>query len=406
MLPLASNVAFCKLATRIQDALAACPLLKFDDLTSLDAELVRWRDDLPPILRPFSIQKESIPTSRRYSSSSRPRPVQRTGSLSTDANRPFSFDNYRSPDGTQPNNICPDILKTPRAIMHWRYQNLRLLLHRPYLLATALRRTPYASLSIEEKVAVGRCRTIAAQTISDISRTCEEELIAGWNAVWLLYQAVMIPLVSLFAALSSSGSPVQFTNPAQPGSNPETGTMDSLSELEEEVQNWRHQIETALQFFDRFTRWSVAAKRSKDVVARLYEASKQLGEANAANRAPAQAFHQQQPSQAGPAGLLSPSNNMQGAQGLDFAENLQSFMPDIGTGLPVQSTWGLSPNGDAAMTNFWFDDMMWDFPAAGTDMPENSGTGFGGCEFDWFSTQDGDFQTWDSNGFSQGPGQG
>lgn len=80
-----------------------------------------------------------------------------------------------------------DILKTPRAIMYWRYQNLRLLLHRPYLLATALRDVPDASLVAEEKVGVGRCRAIAARTISDISSMCGEESLAGWNAVWFMY---------------------------------------------------------------------------------------------------------------------------------------------------------------------------------------------------------------------------
>lgn len=413
ILPLASNVAFCKLATRIQDALATTPLLKFEDLTHLDAELLRWRNELPSMLRPPLAQKESITASRRYSGT-RQRAVQESSPVFTEDDRSLSIDEYQSTNGTMPtDNACPAILKTPRAIMHWRYQNLRLLLHRPYLLATALRGTPYTSLSVEEKVAVARCRTIAAQTISDISKTCEEELIAGWNAVWLLYQAVMVPLVSLFSALSTSGPRTQSGNAVKVRANSQTTqAVDSRAsdQLEEDMRNWRQQIEMALSFFDHFTCWSVAAKRSKDVVTRLYEASKQIDELNALHKLPVQVTQQQQESQISSTGLLSPMTNMQGSGELDFTDNPQNFLINANMGLVGQSTWGLSPNGDAAMTNFWFDDMMWDFPTAEFEMPENSRTGLGGCEPDWFSTldsQEGEFRpSWGTNGFEQGSGQG
>ena len=85
--------------------------------------------------------------------------------------------------------------------MLWRYQNLRMLMHRPFLLAASLRRTPYEVMSAEEKVAISKCRSIAGQCIANINDTCREELIAGWNAVWLMHQAVMVPLVSLFALI-------------------------------------------------------------------------------------------------------------------------------------------------------------------------------------------------------------
>lgn len=71
-------------------------------------------------------------------------------------------------------------------VMYWRYQNLRLLLHRPYLLATVLRAGDNTSLSTEEKVGVGRCKAVAARTISDISNMCPQDLLAGWNGVWFM----------------------------------------------------------------------------------------------------------------------------------------------------------------------------------------------------------------------------
>ncbi|KAK3077468.1 hypothetical protein LTR53_020680, partial [Teratosphaeriaceae sp. CCFEE 6253] len=58
-------------------------------------------------------------------------------------------------------------------------------------------------MTAEERVAVSKCRAIAGEAIKDIAATGREELIAGWNSVWLMYQAAMVPLVSLFSYLSS-----------------------------------------------------------------------------------------------------------------------------------------------------------------------------------------------------------
>lgn len=413
ILPLISNIAFCKLATRIQDALAATPLLNFDELASLDSELVKWHDDLPSALKPTSPQKESHPSSRLSR--------QRAASQRDPIIRGASAEEVRK-SAKDSSNL--DILRTPQAIMHWRYQNLRLLLHRPYLLATSLRRKPYTSLSAEEKVGVGKCRAIASRTISDISEMCEEQLISGWNSVWFMYQAAMIPLVSLFSVLSASATPAHTGHMDSPGSRPGTAGMtpehidsEISNERGEDVRNWQHQIETALAFFDRMEHWSVAAKKSKEVVARLYEASKQLSEYNASRRHLRQADAQRQdndqllPGNASFATGQKPAFNT--TMSPDFAAgNTQNFIPgsaDTSMAAPP-GVWGLSPNGDAALSNFWFDDMQWDFPMAESGMPEDSGACFGASELDWFSTfvtQDGggvsggDFQSWDSNGFNQ-----
>ncbi|EOD49589.1 putative fungal specific transcription factor domain-containing protein [Neofusicoccum parvum UCRNP2] len=196
VLPLMYNIEFCKIASRIQDTLATSPLLKYEDLVQIDNDLVNWHSNLPSILAT--------------------------------------------------NEPCPEFLRVPRSVMKWRYENLRVVLHRPFLLSTALKRTPFANLSAEEKVAVGKCRVIAAQNIEDISNECTPDLISGWNAVWFCFQACMVPLISLFADIS----------------NPD------------EVAKWRAQIEMALAFFDRMERYSVAAKKSHEAIARLAEASR------------------------------------------------------------------------------------------------------------------------------------
>lgn len=148
-LPLVHNVAFCRIASQIQDVLSASPLLPFDELNRLDKELLQWHTDLPIYSKP-------------------------TSSSTTENQR------------RQKRSTIAKILETPSMIMHWKYQNLRLLLHRPYLLATALRNGDRSLLSAEEKVGSTRCQAIAARTIEDINDMCPEELLAGWNAVWFM----------------------------------------------------------------------------------------------------------------------------------------------------------------------------------------------------------------------------
>src|ERR1700759_3941048 len=135
LLPLIHNTEFCKIATKIQDKLSAVPLIPFDEVVQLDSALVRWWEDLPSMLT------------------------------------------------KDPEESIPSFLHVPRLVMKWRYQNLRIILHRPYLLSAALRKTPYAGLSAEEKAAIAKCRVIAATTIEDIAAECKEDVISGWNGV-------------------------------------------------------------------------------------------------------------------------------------------------------------------------------------------------------------------------------
>jgi hypothetical protein len=385
LLPIIHNIAFCKLATQIQDHLAEHTLPSFEKLAAFDAELVKWYEDLPPMLRSARIIKTrprsvSLPQSGRTG--------MRTPPSTTSSNRSH-FDFSQPPER---DISCPDFLKTPRAIMHWRYQNLRMLMHRPYLLATTLRRASNAALSQEEKMAVSRCRAMASQTIADINANCAESPISGWTGVWLMFQAVMVPLVSLFARLSTPGELMDQGRPLSPTGRSVAGSESAVSSAvayNEYEDHWRGQIETAIGFFERMRPWSTAAAKSRDVVERLYQASQHVAEYQGHFVRP-QAH--QMPS-LGPLGLSPghyfsldtslhiafsspPTNNAP----VHFSPSQHPLNRD-GPAMPP-NYWGLSPNGDARMNVFW-DDMMWDsIPTAMTDDPR-LGSHMHSQDFDW-----------------------
>lgn len=163
---------------------------------SLDTRLVAWHDNLPGILR-----------------------------------------------STEP---CPESIYTARCVMKWRYQNLRIVLYRPVLLNLANRGAQGGQPSNEDLAAVDTCRAIAKQTIEDISRDWTPSQMLGWNAVWFLYQASMIPLVSMF--------------------------WESWNT--QLVRECQQQIEIVIEAMDGLADWSLAARRSREVVSKMYEASK------------------------------------------------------------------------------------------------------------------------------------
>ncbi|KAI1498152.1 fungal-specific transcription factor domain-containing protein [Biscogniauxia marginata] len=213
ILPLIENIKFCKIATAIQDMLAISPLLRTEDRCNLDGQLVNWYSNLPWLLRT-----------------------------------------------TDP---CAEPLYMARCIMKWRYQNLRMLLQRPVLLNLA---SSGASHAVEHDIAaIEACRDLAKQTIEDIAREWTRNQMSGWNAVWFLYQAAMIPLVSIFW---------QWDSPRVP--------------------DWQKQVETILELLEAMEDWSLAARRSREVVWRMYEASRQLDTGTSASPTTMQQQQQQQ----------------------------------------------------------------------------------------------------------------
>lgn len=125
----------------------------------------------------------------------------------------------------------------------------RILLHRPILLWYAMCRMPFGSLTDDNKEAINLCRDLATDAINDITSTWsapKRSQIAGWNATWFLYQASMIPLLSLFS---------------------------DYRDLK--VVEWAQtQVELVMHGFRAFHGWSPTSERSLEAVIRIYEASK------------------------------------------------------------------------------------------------------------------------------------
>lgn len=142
------NIRFAKIATQVQESLAAAPLVKHQEMSHADTLLLDWWENLPPVL------KDHEP--------------------------------------------CSESISTVRTVMRWRYLNQRMLLYRPTLLSYAMRRVPYIALRSEERTAIGKCREVAELSIQNIAATAQFNQLCGWNAVWWTFQASLVPLLGLF----------------------------------------------------------------------------------------------------------------------------------------------------------------------------------------------------------------
>ncbi|RMY14414.1 hypothetical protein D0868_01468 [Hortaea werneckii] len=244
LLPLKHNIAFCKLATSVQDHLAEHAMPTFEKVVQFDAELTKWHQELPSSLR--------LETSR-----SRPK----SSSTSDNASPWSTSDNAASSSKDQ----IPSYIETPRAIMHWRYHNLRLLMYRPFLLAATLRRASDSTTRTQEAIAISRSRATAAQAIDDIDALCGDQLVPGWAGVWLMFQAAITPLLSLFA----------YSTASQTSMAKDKGPMDqqatNADDCDADAREWYRQLQTAIAYFDRMRPWSVVAERSRDVLTQLCE---------------------------------------------------------------------------------------------------------------------------------------
>ncbi|KAI7571453.1 hypothetical protein KC317_g1618 [Hortaea werneckii] len=149
--------------------------------------------------------------------------------------------------------------------MHWRYHNLRLLMYRPFLLAATLRRASDSTTRTQEGIAISRCRATAAQAIYDIDILCGDQLVPGWAGVWLMFQAAITPLLSLFAYSTASQNLVARSD--DPIGQQATGANDRNAD----ARAWYRQLQTAIAYFDRMRPWSVVAERSRDVLTQLCE---------------------------------------------------------------------------------------------------------------------------------------
>jgi hypothetical protein len=187
---LAENIRFCRIATEIQDKLTVTPFLKPADRDRFDGMLMSWFDSLPSL-------------------------------VSDDQG-------------------CDEPVHLARCTMRWQYWNLRMLLFRPALLDAVSK--PGMHYESADQNAIEKCQQISKTAVEDIARSWVKNQMSGWNAVWHLYQAAMIPLLSLVW---------------QP---------QNLS-----VPEWKSQIELVLELFESMRDWSLTARCSKRVVSQIYE---------------------------------------------------------------------------------------------------------------------------------------
>jgi hypothetical protein len=221
MVILREEIVFCRIATRVQDRLAEQPLLPFEETAMFDAELRKWYASMPTIMR-------------------------------------------------YPNE-CPERVKVPRAVVSWCYHNLRVVLHRPVLLNNALRSSTKntEAPSMEETRLVEDCRKIAGEAIADIRNQWVPNQFCGWNGTWLLFQASMVPLVTLFAEYNRRNM----------------GAVEMAQE----------QVRAVIAQLEKMERWSLTAARSRDVVGKIYERSRAtMVQAMASNRRQQQPREQKQ----------------------------------------------------------------------------------------------------------------
>jgi hypothetical protein len=199
------NIRFAKIATQVQESLAAAPLVKHQEMSHADTQLLDWWENLPPVL------KDHEP--------------------------------------------CSESIATVRTVMRWRYLNQRMLLYRPTLLSYTMRRVPYIALRSEERTAIQKCREVAELSIQNIAATAQLNQLCGWNAVWWTFQASLVPLVGLFLNDPTADDPRASIESCQ--AQVETA-MTTLARM----QSYGH---TAKRSLDAVSRIYEASKRGQDL---------------------------------------------------------------------------------------------------------------------------------------------
>lgn len=134
-----------------------------------------------------------------------------------------------------------------RSIMDWRYRNLRIIMFRPFLIRKVLqarmRQAVIQQPDPETDAAVSRCLAEAKASIISIDNfwnTGQRNCMASWYALYFLFQATMIPCVCLRNEPTSSDS-----------------------------QNWREQLNTALNIMRSMFAINPASRECHEVVLRL-----------------------------------------------------------------------------------------------------------------------------------------
>ncbi|KAI1411305.1 fungal-specific transcription factor domain-containing protein [Hypoxylon sp. FL1857] len=209
---LCASAQFCLTCNRIQNRFAQFNRLTISEAVAFDQELQAWWASLPLVLR--------------------------------------------SPANS------PSRLIIAREFMRNRYLNIRLILMRSLILYLAHSRIQKAQLGTEELNIIDTCRIVASEAIDSIALYWTPNRIHVWNSAWYLFQACMVPLLSIVIESSRS--------------EPNTESLTSA----------RASLIKALETFSEMKPWMRASDRGPDIVAAIYEAI--TGEAEGAGRTPSQ----------------------------------------------------------------------------------------------------------------------
>ncbi|KAI9038977.1 fungal specific transcription factor domain-containing protein [Aspergillus affinis] len=132
-----------------------------------------------------------------------------------------------------------------QAYLRNRYLNLRILLHRPFLLQLS---QSVMARSDTMAMAIVTCRELSFEAIANIAESFTPNTIWAWNSTWYLYQACMVPL---------------FIIATDPQHN--------------DAVICRSKLQDALVTFEALIPWTPAAKRSHSIVKSIFEATQDLG---------------------------------------------------------------------------------------------------------------------------------
>ncbi|KAI8960653.1 fungal-specific transcription factor domain-containing protein [Daldinia sp. FL1419] len=209
---LCASLQFCLVCNRIQNRFARFNRLTIAEAISFDEELRTWYASIPLVLRSAT--------------------------------------------------NSPSRLTIAREFMRNRYLNIRLIIMRSLILYLAHSRIQKAQLSAEEFQIIDTCRTVAGEAIDSIALYWTPNRIHVWNSAWYLFQACMIPLLSIV---------IEQSRP-----EPSPGSL-ALA---------RASLVKALETFQEMKPWMRASDRGPDIVAAIYEAI--TGEAEVAGRTPSQ----------------------------------------------------------------------------------------------------------------------
>lgn len=195
---LTASSQFCMICNRIQHRFAQPARISIAEAQALDHELQDWHDGLPEPLR--------------STSTSQPRMV------------------------------------VAREFLRNRYLNARLILSRCFLLYAAHDTTKGSTVTKEEDIII-LCRTVACEAIDAITLHWTPNRVHVWNSSWYLFQACMVPLLSI--ALETARQ--------QPGVSSDSVAACCLS------------LSKALELFSEMKPWMRGSDRGVDIVTALFQ---------------------------------------------------------------------------------------------------------------------------------------